>query len=133
MKKFFTLAAIALIAVAALSSCAKDNTIDATIFDNVESQTEKQVSIFSVDITFDAPETLTQTTIEFYDELGQEVAALSVPVSADTKTLMFASETRPTALYTDGLQNLNEDGVLPLPETSVETKAGKSPVLLVIR
>lgn len=132
MKKFFIFAIVACTAIMALSSCAKDNTvIPADLFS--EEQTAESANIYSIDIQFDAPADLDATTIEFYDETGQGVAILSVPVSPDVEAVTFVSESRPAALYTPGLQNTNEDGVLPLPDSSVETKAGPTAVLLVIR
>lgn len=130
MKKFFICALAALVAVATMSSCAKD-TIDTDYFEETVTATADQV--FDIDLQFDAPTDLSSAVVEFYDEFGQGIAVLSVPVSEITK-VTFVAGTRPTALYTDGLQNVNEDGVLPLPEESIETKAGdRPPVLLVIR
>lgn len=128
MKKFFFCAIVALVATATLSSCAKDNTV---IPAPVE-VSAPAASIYTIDLQFDAPADLTSTVVEFYDEFGQGVATLSVAVD-NIQNVMFTSETRPTALYTKGLQNVNADGVLPLPESSVATKAGAEPVLLVIR
>lgn len=128
MKKFFIAAVAALVAVATLSSCAKDNTVIPAALASVE----EAASIYTIDLAFDAPQDLTSTVVEFYDEFGQGVATLSVAV-ADVQNVVFTSETKPTALYTKGLQNVNADGVLPLPETSIATKAGAEPVLLVIR
>lgn len=133
MKNFIVGAFAALLAICALSSCAKDNTpyLDETqMF--AENPVEAEVDIYSIALQFDAPADLSEVTIEFRDEYGTNVATQNVLI-AEEATVSFTSITKPVSLYTDGLQNVNADGVLPLPEDSVETKAGITPVLLVIR
>jgi len=132
MKEFLSLLLVALLAIIGLSSCSKDTTIDPYMFDQVAQQ-EAPAAIFSVDLQFDAPADMNTATVEFYDENGQEVAVVTVP-SVDIQKVTFVSESKPAALYTPGLQNVNSDGVLPIGEANIDTKAGdRPPVLLVIR
>ncbi len=61
-------------------------------------------------------------------------STIAVPASVnETVNASFLSETRPRYLYTPGLQNVDANGYLSIPETSVATKAGREPVKLVIR
>lgn len=126
MKKLFILAAIALAAV--FTSCAKLNTIESI---PVPEDYTEQVVLSEIEVAFDAPD-LDVVDIEFYDENGQGIALVSVPVQEGRITVSAAS--KPVALYTDGLQGLNEDGVKPIPNTSIVTKAdAQETMLLVIR
>ncbi len=127
MKKFFILAAIAIAAV--FTSCAKVNTTPDTI--PVPEEWNEPVTISEIEVAFDAPD-LDVVDIEFYDENGQGIALVSVPVQEGK--IVVSAATKPVALYTDGLEGLNEDGVKPIPQTSIVTKAdAPEAMLLVIR
>ena len=133
MKKFFTLAIMALVACATLlvSSCAKEIIVD----DPFEEGIKNDFSVFDIDLQFDAPE-LSQTTVYFYDEQGVMVNSETIVVPQSVEEVVnasFLSETKPRYLYTPGLQNVDENGYLTIPEGSVATKASKAPVKLVIR
>lgn len=133
MKKFFIIATLAIVAMATLSSCAKDYTIEDDPF--AQGIPQDSYGIFDIDLQFDAPE-ITETTVFFFDAKGVQVNAqtLDVPVSeSEVVNTSFVSETKPVYLYTPGLQNVDDNGYLRIPEGSVATKAGKAPVKLVIR
>lgn len=132
MKKGFFIALLAIAAMAAMSSCAKDIITEDPFADGL---TQDNYGIFDIDLQFDAPE-ITQTTVFFFDAKGVQVNAqtLSVPVNeSEVVNASFVSETKPVYLYTPGLQNVDANGYLRIPEGSVATKAGKAPVKLVIR
>lgn len=133
MKKFFIIATLAIVAMATLSSCAKDYTIEDDPF--AQGLAQDSYGIFGIDLQFDAPE-ITETTVYFFDSKGVQVNAqtLEVPVNqSDVVNTSFVSETKPVYLYTPGLQNVDANGYLRIPEGSVETKAANAPVKLVIR
>lgn len=131
MKKFF-IAFMATVAMATMmSSCAKDIIPD----DPFEQGPKEEFAVFDIDLQFDAPE-LEQATVYFFDKNGVQVNASTIAVPAsvnETVNASFLSETRPRYLYTPGLQNVDANGYLSIPETSVATKAGREPVKLVIR
>ncbi len=133
MKKFFFIAIMAIAVSAAMSSCAKDN----TIIDDPFAQGLKQdeYAIFDIDLQFDAPE-IDEAAVFFFDEKGVQVNSQTVDVPSEESEVVnasFVSETKPVYIYTPGLQNVSENGYLRIPEGSVETKAGRTPVKLVIR
>jgi len=133
MRKYFSI--IAVIAIAAISaSCQTKQDLTPDFFLEQQQETAK---VFDVDLRFDAPATLKEATVYFFDEHGQQVAVdnLSIPAtSAEAVTTAFLSETRPAYLLTEGLQNVGENGLLAIPNSAVSTRAGGSePLLLVIR
>ena len=95
---------------------------------------EPTTTIYSLDLRFDA--NVSEATVAFYDESGYQVSAKTLAVPASTTevvSIAFASETAPEYIYTDGLQNGEEGGLLRIPAASIETKASDNSILLVIR
>lgn len=129
MKKFF--AALAIAATLQLSSCSKE-----TI--NVETPQETLQSMgstYDINVSFDAPG-VSETTLYFYDEDRVQIssAIVSVPAGQEAVNTVFFSDSNPKYVYTNGLANANENGLLAIPASSVTTKAGgQSPLLIVIR
>lgn len=120
MRKFFS-AVLFCAALVLFASCAKDRTI------SVPSLQEETAQVYDLNIRFDAPADQTEATVRFYDGNGQQVAVstLSVPASsAETVSASFIAEARPEWLYTEGLQNGVDGGLLPITASSVSTRAG---------
>lgn len=124
------LAAIILMSATA-ASCSKDTTPMPQL-----ALQEETYQVFDLSLRFDAPEDVQEATVMFFDEHGQQVAVdnVSIPeTSAEAVTTTFLSESRPAYIYTDGLQNTGDNGLLSIPASSVRTKAGDDGILLVIR
>lgn len=124
MKRFIILLAAAMFI---LASCQKFE------LEEMPTPEDPTTSIYSLDLRFDA--NVSEATVAFYDESGYQVSAktLAVPTSTtEVVSIAFASETAPEYIYTDGLQNGEEGGLLRIPAASIETKSDNS-ILLVIR
>lgn len=130
MKRFF-FAAMA-IAATLFTSCSLDNrTLD------VESPAETLKSMgstYNVTVAFDAPG-VNEATLVFYDEDRVQVstAIVAVPAGQEAVNTVFFSDTNPRYVYTTGLANPDENGLLSIPESAVATKGGQNPLLIVIR
>lgn len=130
MRKYLSIVA-AVIMTAVLSASCQKAELTPEIF-----QQEETSQVFDLDLRFDAPADQTEAVVYFFDASGQQVAVdnLSIPGnSAESVTCSFLAETRPSYLLTEGLQNVNENGLLAIPNSSVKTRAGDEALLLVIR
>lgn len=126
MKRFSIIAAAA--AILALASCQKFE-----LEENMPTPEEPAQAVYNLDLCFDA--TVDEATVNFYDADGYLVSAktVSVPTSSnEVVSVSFASETNPEYLYTEGLQNGEDGGLLRIPQASVQTKSS-NPILLIIR
>ena len=129
MRKIFSVCCF-IAALVLAASCAKDNTVPSL------STADETAQVYGVDLRFDAPVDLTEATVQFFDGNGQQVAVTNVNVpetSAEAVTATFLAESEPRYLYTDGLQHVNENGLMAIPRSSVQTRAGNDALLLVIR
>lgn len=125
--------AIAIMAAMATVSCSKP-AISSDIFDQKEE--ESTVSVFSIDLRFDAGESVGETaTVEFLDENGTFINSVNIALPDESQVVpcAFSAENRPVYLYTEGLENADANGYLSIPDQSVETKAGHEALLVKIR
>lgn len=131
--KRFIIAAMAIAATLQLSSCSLDNR-------NLDVETPQETlqamgSTYDITVSFDAPG-VTETTLVFYDEDRVQISSAIVPVPSGQEAIntVFFADTNPKYVYTTGLANANENGLLAIPASSVATKGGgQSPLLIVIR
>lgn len=132
MKKFFYIAALAIAATLQLSSCSMDTkTLD---IETPQETLQAMGSTYDISVAFDAPG-VNETTLVFYDEDRVQIssAIVSVPAGQETVNTVFFSDSNPKYVYTPGLANANENGLLAIPASSVATKGGRSALLIVIR
>lgn len=129
MRKYLSIVAAAIMTAVLSASCQKaDLTPD--LF-----QQEETSQVFDIDLRFDAPADQAEAVVYFFDAAGQQVAVdnLAIPGnSAEAVTCSFLAESRPTYLLTEGLQNVNENGLLTIPQSSVKTRAGGDEALLLV-
>lgn len=133
MKKFVSLLSLVVLFTFAATSCSKDNTVVPA--ELTEETSDSSAQIYGLDLCFDAPADVTEATVFFFDEHGQQIAVdrLGVPASsAESVAVSFLAEARPEYLYTEGLQNYGDNGLLRLPGSSIETRAGGNAVLVII-
>lgn len=132
MKKFFYIAALA-IAASLFTSCSLDSkTLDV---ETPQETLQAMGATYDITVSFDAPG-VNETTLVFYDEDRVQISSAIVPVPAGQEAVntVFFSDSNPKYVYTPGLANANENGLLAIPASSVATKAGgQSPLLIVIR
>lgn len=132
MKKFFYIAALAIAATLFTSCSLETRDLD------VESPAETLKAMgatYDINVAFDAPG-VKETTLVFYDEDRVQIssAIVSVPAGQEAVNTVFFSDSNPKYVYTTGLANANENGLLAIPASSVATKGGgQSPLLIVIR
>lgn len=115
-------------AILALASCQKFE-----LEENMPTPEEPALSLYNLDLRFDA--VAPEAVIEFYDEDGYLVSEnnLAIPAtSAEVVAVTIPSMTRPAFLYTEGLTNGEDGGLLRIPASSLDTKADNS-ILLIIR
>lgn len=131
MKRFIMFAALAIAATLQLSSCSKD-TIDV---ETPQEILQSMGNTYDISVAFDAPN-VSETTLVFYDEDRVQIstAIVAVPTGQEAVNTTFFSDSNPRYVYTAGLANANENGLLSIPSSSVATKGGgQSPLLIVIR
>lgn len=98
---------------------------------------EEQVTVYDMVLAFQA-DGLDTATVEFYNDDFEAVFVdnISIPSKpGESVPTSFASDSKPTWVYTEGLMNTDSDtGMLRIDERSVRTKAGSSsPILLIIK
>lgn len=131
MKRFLIFAALAIAATLFTNCSLETRDLD------VESPAETlkaMGAIYDINVAFDAPG-VKETTLVFYDEDRVQIssAIVSVPAGQEAVNTTFFSDSNPKYVYTAGLANANENGLLAIPSSSVATKGGQSPLLIVIR
>lgn len=127
MKRFIIIAAIAALAVMT-ASCNKFE-----LENEMPTPEEPALSLYNIDLRFDA--VAPEAVVEFYDADGYLVSEnnLAIPAtSAEVVAVTIPSMTRPAFLYTEGLTNGEDGGLLRIPASSLDTKADNS-ILLIIR
>lgn len=131
MKKFFYIAALAIAATLQLSCSMDTKTLDV---ETPQETLQAMGSTYDISVAFDAPG-VNETTLLFYDEDRVQIssAIVSVPAGQETVNTVFFADSNPKYVYTPGLANANENGLLAIPASSVATKGGRSALLIVIR
>lgn len=136
---FKTMLGISLMIVATISgtSCTKDNDFAAKLNALDESITSA-AETYDLALRFQA-EDITEATVYFYDKDLVQVAVENIVVpesSSEVVNSVFVSESAPEWVYTPGLQNAEDNGMIRVGGKSVKTKAGgddSGAVLLVIK
>ena len=134
MKNIFKTLAVAVLAAFTLASCTGAAYGDNTAV--IESLVEETAQVYGVDLRFDAPADLSEATVQFFDGHGQHIAVNNITVpatSAETVSAVFLAEAEPEYIFTNGLQNVGDNGLLAIPKSSVSTRSGGDAALLVIR
>lgn len=131
MKRFLIFAALAIAATLFTNCSLETRDLD------VESPAETlkaMGAIYDINVAFDAPG-VKETTLVFYDEDRVQISSAIVPVPSgqEAVTTTFFADTNPKYVYTTGLANANENGLLSIPSSSVATKGAQSALLIVIR
>lgn len=127
--KYFKMIAITAMMALATISCTKS-----PMFEPEMPEPLDQTAVFSLDLAFDA--NVQTAEVFFYDADGVQVSAqtFELPSGGETITTSFVSESSPEYIYSEGLQNGGSNGMISIPASSIETKAGgRDPILLVIR